>query len=71
MTENYDLNVKLLAVQDQIPGGLAKVLQLLEDAAVTRGSQSDLFMKGQEKEIEPAVDALREELAKAARTHDA
>lgn len=32
ITESYDLSVKMLAVQDQMPGGLAKVLQILQDS---------------------------------------
>jgi len=64
-SQSYGLQVAALAgVPKAVVRQAKKYLQLLEDAAVTRGNQSDLFMKGQEKEIEPAVDPLREELAK-------
>jgi hypothetical protein len=32
INESYDLSVKMLAVQDQMPAGLAKVLQILQDS---------------------------------------
>jgi DNA mismatch repair protein MutS len=64
-SQSYGLQVAALAgVPKAVVRQAKKYLQLLEDAAVTRGNQSDLFMKGQEKELEPAVDPLREELAK-------
>ncbi|MDF3011642.1 MAG: mutS [Burkholderiales bacterium] len=64
-SQSYGLQVAALAgVPKMVVRQAKKYLQLLEDAAVARGNQSDLFMKGQQKEIEPAVDPLREELAK-------
>jgi DNA mismatch repair protein MutS len=39
-----------------------KYLELLEESAVSRGGQEDLFAKGKTVEPEPAVDPLREAL---------
>jgi len=41
-----------------------KYLELLEEAAITRGGQEDLFAKTKGAEPEPAADPLREELQK-------
>ena len=41
-----------------------KYLELLEESAVTRGSQYDLFAATKAPEPEPAADPLREELGK-------
>jgi DNA mismatch repair protein MutS len=35
---------------------------MLEDASITRGTQTDLFSKTAEKEQEPEIDPLRDEL---------
>jgi DNA mismatch repair protein MutS len=37
---------------------------MLEDASVTRGSQTDLFTATKHEEPEPAADPLRDELQK-------
>jgi DNA mismatch repair protein MutS len=38
---------------------------MLEDASLTRGNQDDLFLnKNTNTDLEPATDALRDELAK-------
>jgi DNA mismatch repair protein MutS len=64
-SQSYGLQVAALAgVPRPVIRQAKRYLQLLEDAAITRGNQSDLFMKSQEPESEPAVDPLREELAK-------
>jgi DNA mismatch repair protein MutS len=64
-SQSYGLQVAALAgVPKAVVRQAKKYLQLLEDAAVTRGSQSDLFTKGQVQEEEPAADPLREEMAK-------
>ena len=41
-----------------------RYLELLEESAVSRGGQDDLFAKTREAEAEPAVDPLRDELGK-------
>jgi DNA mismatch repair protein MutS len=41
-----------------------RYLQLLEESSVTRGSQADLFAKTIEVEAEPAIDPLRDEMAR-------
>jgi DNA mismatch repair protein MutS len=41
-----------------------KYLQLLEDSSLARGNQDDLFSTRIEKEEEPALDPLREEMLK-------
>jgi DNA mismatch repair protein MutS len=64
-SQSYGLQVASLAgVPRPVIRQARKYLQLLEDAAVTRGNQSDLFVKGQQPEPEPAVDPLREALVK-------
>jgi DNA mismatch repair protein MutS len=64
-SQSYGLQVAALAgVPRPVIRQARKYLQLLEDAAITRGNQSDLFMKSQEPESEPALDPVREELAK-------
>ena len=64
-SQSYGLQVAALAgVPKAVVRQAKKYLQLLEEAAVSRGNQDDLFMKGKAKEEEPAIDALREELAK-------
>ena len=64
-SQSYGLQVAALAgVPKPVIRQARKYLQLLEDAAVMRGNQTDLFMKGQDVEPEPEVDPLREALAK-------
>jgi len=64
-SQSYGLQVAALAgVPKAVVRQAKKYLQLLEDAAIMRGGQTDLFSTTKEIEIEPAVDALREELAK-------
>ena len=41
---------------------IASHLQMLEDASIARGSQSDLFTRTVEAEAQPAADALRDAL---------
>ena len=41
-----------------------KYLQLLEDSALTRGNQDDLFARKVEKQPEPVSDPLRDEMLK-------
>ena len=41
-----------------------KYLELLEESAVSRGGQDDLFTKAKAPEPEPAADPLRDELGK-------
>ena len=64
-SQSYGLQVAALAgVPKAVVRQAKKYLQLLEEAAVSRGNQDDLFMKGKAEEEEPAADALREELAR-------
>ena len=64
-SQSYGLQVAALAgVPKAVVRQAKKYLQLLEDAAVMRGGQTDLFSTTKQMEPEPAVDALREELAK-------
>ncbi len=64
-SQSYGLQVAGLAgVPKPVIRQAKKYLQLLEDASVSRGNQEDLFLKTKEKEEEPAVDLLREELAR-------
>ncbi len=64
-SQSYGLQVAALAgVPKAVVRQAKKYLQLLEDAAISRGNQSDLFAKGHVEEEEPAIDPLREELAK-------
>jgi DNA mismatch repair protein MutS len=63
-SQSYGLQVAALAgVPKAVVRQAKKYLQLLEDAAISRGNQSDLFAKGHVEEEEPAIDPLREELA--------
>jgi DNA mismatch repair protein MutS len=64
-SQSYGLQVAALAgVPKPVIRQARKYLQLLEDTAVSRGGQSDLFAAARKIEEEPAVDPLREELAK-------
>jgi DNA mismatch repair protein MutS len=64
-SQSYGLQVASLAgVPKAVIRQARRYLQMLEDASISRGSQSDLFSRTQEKEIEPASDPLREELQK-------
>jgi DNA mismatch repair protein MutS len=63
-SQSYGLQVAGLAgVPKAVVRQAKKYLQLLEDASVSRGSQDDLFAATREKEPEPPLDSLREELA--------
>jgi len=62
-SQSYGLQVAALAgVPKAVVRQARRYLQLLEDAAVARGGQSDLFTEATEPEPEPAVDPLREAL---------
>jgi len=64
-SQSYGLQVAALAgVPKAVIRQARRYLQLLEDAAIARGGQSDLFTRGAEKEPEPAADALRDALQK-------
>src|SRR5213075_1426497 len=65
-SQSYGLQVAALAgVPKAVVKRARKYLQMLEDASLTRGNQDDLFLQTKmEKDLEPAVDALRDELAK-------
>ncbi|MEA3193949.1 MAG: mismatch repair protein MutS [Betaproteobacteria bacterium] len=64
-SQSYGLQVAGLAgVPKPVIRRARKYLQMLEDASITRGNQTDLFLATREEEPEPAADALREELAK-------
>ncbi|HUQ24842.1 MAG TPA: DNA mismatch repair protein MutS, partial [Burkholderiales bacterium] len=64
-SQSYGLQVAGLAgVPKPVIRRARKYLQMLEDASVTRGNQTDLFVSTKEKEPEPADDPLRDELAK-------
>jgi DNA mismatch repair protein MutS len=64
-SQSYGLQVAALAgVPRPVIRQAKKTLQLLEEASVSRGGQNDLFMATQAPEPEPAVDPLREELAR-------
>ena len=64
-SQSYGLQVAALAgVPKPVIRQAGKYLQLLEDTAVSRGGQSDLFAAAKTIEEEPAVDPVREELAK-------
>jgi DNA mismatch repair protein MutS len=64
-SQSYGLQVAALAgVPKAVIRQARRTLQMLEDASIARGSQSDLFSKSQEQEPEPASDALRDELQK-------
>jgi len=64
-SQSYGLQVAALAgVPKDVIRRARKYLELLEESAVGRGGQDDLFAKGKAVEPEPPVDPLREELAK-------
>jgi DNA mismatch repair protein MutS len=65
-SQSYGLQVAGLAgVPKPVIRRARKYLQMLEDSSLTRGNQDDLFLqKKTEQDSEPAVDALRDELAK-------
>src|SRR5581483_10573094 len=64
-SQSYGLQVAALAgVPKAVIRQARRYLQMLEDASITRGSQTDLFSKTLEKEPEPPGDPLREELQK-------
>jgi DNA mismatch repair protein MutS len=64
-SQSYGLQVAGLAgVPKAVIRQAKKYLQLLEESSVARGGQADLFMKTAEVESEPAVDPLREEMAR-------
>jgi len=62
-SQSYGLQVAALA---GVPKGVIrqarKYLELLEESAITRGNQADLFAATKTPEPEPAVDPLRDEL---------
>jgi len=62
-SQSYGLQVAALA---GVPKGVIrqarKYLELLEESAITRGNQSDLFAATKTPEPEPAVDPLRDAL---------
>jgi len=62
-SQSYGLQVAALAgVPKDVIRRARKYLELLEESAVSRGGQEDLFAKGKTVEPEPAVDPLREAL---------
>jgi DNA mismatch repair protein MutS len=63
-SQSYGLQVAQLAgVPKNVIRNARKHLQMLEDASLTRGGQSDLFVAGKdEREEAPAPDALRQAL---------
>jgi DNA mismatch repair protein MutS len=64
-SQSYGLQVAALAgVPKAVIRQAKRYLQMLEDASVTRGSQTDLFAKTEAAEPEPQADALREALQK-------
>src|SRR3954471_10015174 len=64
-SQSYGLQVAALAgVPKPVIRQARKDLELLEESAVTRGNQSDLFAATKAPEPEPAADPLREELGK-------
>ena len=64
-SQSYGLQVAALAgVPKDVIRRARKYLEMLEEAAVSRGGQDDLFAKTKAAEPEPAVDPLRDELAK-------
>jgi len=64
-SQSYGLQVAALAgVPKPVIRQARKYLELLEESAITRGNQSDLFAATQAPEPEPAADPLREELGK-------
>jgi DNA mismatch repair protein MutS len=64
-SQSYGLQVAALAgVPKAVIRQARRYLQMLEEASITRGSQTDLFTRTAETEPEPVADALREELQK-------
>ena len=64
-SQSYGLQVAALAgVPKEVIRRARKYLELLEEAAVSRGGQDDLFAKTKTVEPEPAIDPLREEMTK-------
>ena len=64
-SQSYGLQVAALAgVPKAVIRQARRTLQMLEEASVTRGSQTDLFAATKTEEREPAGDALRDELQK-------
>jgi DNA mismatch repair protein MutS len=64
-SRSYGLQVAALAgVPKPVIRQARKYLELLEDSAVMRGNQSDLFVATRPVEEEPATDPLREALGK-------
>jgi DNA mismatch repair protein MutS len=64
-SQSYGLQVAALAgVPRTVIRQARKYLELLEEAAISRGGQEDLFAKTRAPEPEPPADALREELQK-------
>ncbi len=62
-SQSYGLQVAALAgVPKAVVRQARKYLQMLEEASVTRGSQTDLFFTTKEEPPEPALDLLREAL---------
>jgi DNA mismatch repair protein MutS len=64
-SQSYGLQVAALA---GVPKGVIrqarKYLELLEESAITRGNQADLFAATKPVEPEPATDPVRDELAR-------
>ena len=64
-SQSYGLQVAALAgVPKEVIRRARKYLELLEESAVSRGGQDDLFARTKVAEPEPAVDPLRDEMAK-------
>jgi DNA mismatch repair protein MutS len=64
-SQSYGLQVAALAgVPKEVIRRARKYLELLEESAVSRGGQDDLFAKTKTAEPEPAIDPLREEIGK-------
>jgi DNA mismatch repair protein MutS len=64
-SQSYGLQVAALAgVPKEVIRRARKYLELLEESAVSRGGQDDLFAKTKTAEPEPAVDPLRDEMGK-------
>ena len=64
-SQSYGLQVAALAgVPKDVIRRARRYLELLEESAVSRGGQDDLFAKTKTAEPEPAVDRLREEIGR-------
>jgi DNA mismatch repair protein MutS len=64
-SQSYGLQVAGLAgVPKAVIRQARRYLQMLEEASITRGSQTDLFARTADAEPEPVADALRDELQK-------